>query len=108
MRTSAPAVDPPSSSNTSPRRPRTGEHSPTGGPGSSNGNICVSGQIGRHNAQAANSGQFGTIRIQVDLNNLPRPVGSAAVVSGETWHFQCWYREAASSNFTDGISLTFQ
>ena len=48
--------------------------------------------------------------IPVDLNNLPRPNGTVAVQAGETWNFQCWYRDknpGTTSNFTDGVSVLF-
>ena len=32
-----------------------------------------------------------------------------AVVAGDTWHFQAWYRDTGNANnFTDAISITFQ
>ena len=38
--------------------------------------------------------------------------GAVAVVAGETWNFQGWHRDAvggsATSNFTQGVSVTFQ
>ena len=34
-----------------------------------------------------------------------------AIMAGDTWHFQGWYRDtpagAGSSNFTNGLSVTF-
>jgi hypothetical protein len=34
------------------------------------------------------------------------------VLAGQTWNFQCWFRDAvggvATSNFTDGLSILFQ
>ena len=41
---------------------------------------------------------------------MPTPVGAQAVLPGDTWHFQCWYRDAnpgVTSNFSDGLSITF-
>ncbi len=42
---------------------------------------------------------------------MPQPAGPVAVVAGETRHFQCWFRDsvggAATSNFSDGLSLLF-
>ena len=39
------------------------------------------------------------------------PTGPVAVTAGETWHFQCWFRDvagsAATSNFSDGLRITF-
>ncbi len=32
-----------------------------------------------------------------------------AVLPGETWNFQCWYRDAGgTNNFTDVVSVLFQ
>jgi hypothetical protein len=31
-----------------------------------------------------------------------------SVLPGETWHFQAWFKDGASSNFTDGLSVLFQ
>ena len=53
----------------------------------------------------------GSIRIPVELGQLPRPGGFAAVMAGETWHFQAWHRDAvggsATSNFTNGLQVQF-
>ncbi|MCP3919935.1 MAG: hypothetical protein GY711_30770 [bacterium] len=79
-------------------------------PGGSRGNLCIVGAIGRFNAQIQNSGLFGTFCIDVDLTSVPQPVGSVAVQVGETWNFQCWYRDndpGPTSNFTDAVTMTF-
>ncbi|MCP3918934.1 MAG: hypothetical protein GY711_25590 [bacterium] len=75
-------------------------------PGSS-GIICLSGNIGRYNAPAnIIMGPSGTIG--VDLTSIPVNPPQAAV-AGETWNFQCWYRDAGNtSNFTDGLMIAFQ
>lgn len=77
-------------------------------PGNSTGNLCLSGNIGRFNAQIQNSGPGGSISILVDLTALP--VNPAqAVLPGQTWNFQGWFRDVGStSNLTDGLSVTFQ
>jgi hypothetical protein len=77
------------------------------------GNLCLSGSIGRVvGGQILNSGFFGGFATDVDLTSLPQPAGAVAVMSGETWHFQAWFRDAiggqATSNFTDGWQITFQ
>ena len=78
-------------------------------PGGSAGNLCISGAIGRHSAQAANSGTSGSISVGIDLTAIPRPSGGpVAVQPGETWYFQGWFRDSGTSNFTDGIAITFQ
>ena len=79
-------------------------------PGSS-GNLCLSGGIGRHVKQVGNTGGAGELIIDVNLTALPRPNGTHSVVAGETWNFQCWFRDdqgGPTSNFTDGIEIVFQ
>jgi len=80
-------------------------------PPGSNGNLCLSGGIGRHVKQIANSGAAGELSIMLDLTNLPRPNGSHTVLAGETWNFQCWFRDnqgGPTSNFTEGLEILFQ
>ena len=36
---------------------------------------------------------------------LVNPTGPVQV--GETWHFQCWYRDVGTSNFTDAVAVSF-
>ena len=84
------------------------------GPGGSQGNLCLGGTIGRFVAagQITNSGPPGEIRLPIDLAQFPQPSGFVPVQPGETWHFTAWFRDsaggAATSNFSDGASLTFQ
>ncbi|MCP3915703.1 MAG: hypothetical protein GY711_09120 [bacterium] len=77
-------------------------------PGSS-GIICLSGNIGRYN-QIVNIIQGPTGSIPIDLTAIPvNP--PTAVQPGDTWNFQCWYRDlnpTLTSNFTDGVAVTFQ
>lgn len=78
-------------------------------PGGSDGNLCLGGGIGRFNGpgELFNTGDFPSTSLDLDLNAIPTPSGDVAVQPGETWHFQCWFRDGASSNFTDGIAITF-
>ena len=86
----------------------------TTNPGGSQGNLCLSGAIGRYvgPGQIQNSGTAGEISLALDLNQIPQPTGFVSVAAGDTWNFQCWYRDAvggvATSNFTDGLSVDFQ
>ncbi len=77
-------------------------------PPGSQGFICLSGNIGRYN-QVANIIQGPTGFIQLNLTSIPvNP--PQAVIPGDTWNFQCWYRDSnpgPTSNFTDGVSITF-
>jgi len=79
-------------------------------PGSS-GKPCLGGGIGDHAKLKANSGPAGKLVISVDLTALPRPGGGThSVLAGETWNFQCWFRDnqgGPTSNFTDGIEIVF-
>ncbi len=76
-------------------------------PPNSNGFICLSGAIGRHN-QPGLVGFGPTISIQVDLTAVPTPSGFVAVNPGETWNWQCWYRDIGNTNnFSDGLEVQF-
>ena len=79
----------------------------------SQGALCVVGLPGRFNrhGQILSSGFSGTLRFVVNLGSIPTPSGFTAVVPGQTWNFQAWYRDAnptVTSNFTDAVSITFQ
>ena len=77
-------------------------------PGSS-GFLCLGGAIGRFTSQVQNSGPEGVISIAVDLTALPQPTGPVAVMPGDTWNFQCWYRDVGNTNnFTDAVEIMFQ
>ncbi|MCP3918115.1 MAG: hypothetical protein GY711_21410 [bacterium] len=82
-----------------------GSFSPPG----SQGVLCLSGSIGRYN-QLTNVivGPSGSLRVDLTALPLSPPV---AVAPGQTWRFQCWYRDLnpqPTSNFTDAVALTFQ
>jgi FG-GAP repeat len=80
------------------------------GPGGSQGNLCLSGPIGRFVQDVANSGPLGRLVLEVDISALPLnpPHG---VAPGETWRFQAWFRDVnpgPTSNFTDGVAVSFR
>ena len=79
--------------------------------GGSFGNLCLAGTPGRFQQQIQNSGAGGTFSIPVDLAAIPQPTGTIAVVAGDTYFFQAWFRDVqggqAGSNFTDGFEITF-
>jgi YVTN family beta-propeller protein len=80
-------------------------------PAGSQGNLCLGGSVGRFNTLAQNSGSNGTIQIEVDTLNLPSVPTSVAILPGDTWSFQLWYRDAnpgVTSNFTDRLTVTFE
>jgi len=80
--------------------------------GASNGNLCLSGTIGRFNrpGEIQLSGPSGLFALDVDLGSVPNGAVTASVQSGETWYFQAWHRELGglASNFTEGRAVTFQ
>jgi hypothetical protein len=83
-------------------------------PGGSLGVLCLGGAIGRYTGagQILNTGATNSFSLALNLNQTPTPTGLVAVVAGETWNFQAWHRDAvggvAVSNFTNGLSVTFQ
>ncbi|MCP3916044.1 MAG: hypothetical protein GY711_10850 [bacterium] len=78
-------------------------------PPSSQGNLCLAGNVGRFN-QAPDVIQGPSGSILVNLGSIPvNP--PRAVLPGETWNFQCWYRDlnpGQTSNFTDAVTIQFQ
>lgn len=80
-------------------------------PGGSMGNLCLGGghPIGRHNAASdiRNSGFSGSFEVPVDLTQVPSLPNSSTIMPGQGWHFQVWYRDGASSNFTSAVQVVF-
>ena len=83
-------------------------------PGGSDGNLCLAGSIGRFvgPGQVLNSGTEGRVSLGLDLAGHPTPTGFVPVLPGETWFYQCWYRDStggqATSNFSNGWSITYR
>lgn len=90
---------------------RTVGFSPGAG-GTSNGNICLGGAIGRYNAagQILTTGSTGEISLVLNLAATPEGGSIVSVTSGQSWHFQAWHRDGTGlgSNFTDGLQIDFQ
>ena len=83
----------------------------TPNPGGSQGVLCLGAPIARFNANVlVVSG--GQVNLAVDLTAVPLPPSfSHSVMPGESWNFQLWYRDTnpgATSNFSDGLAVTFQ
>lgn len=79
----------------------------------SQGTLCVIGDIGRGvGGGIVNAGSLGVFEIAVDLTTMPQGSGFVSVMPGDTWHFQAWHRDVnggqVTSNFTDGVAVTFQ
>ena len=82
-------------------------------PGGSTGNLCLGGSIGRYvgPGQVQNTGTVGSFSLVLNLNQTPSPTGFVAISTGQTWNFQAWHRDqiagTATSNFTDGLEISF-
>ncbi|MFT4648200.1 MAG: hypothetical protein ACI9X4_001422 [Glaciecola sp.] len=78
-------------------------------PAGSDGNICLGGQLARFNQPSLirNSGATGEFSASIDLTSVPTNPAQP-VLAGQTWSFQCWHRDGVTSNFTDGVSISFQ
>ncbi len=78
-------------------------------PPGSQGFLCLSGNIGRY-SQASQVIQGPSGDLNVDLAAIPVNPAQAAM-AGETWNFQCWYRDnnpGPTSNFTNGARVIFE
>ncbi len=83
-------------------------------PGGSEGNLCLGGSIGRFvgPGQVQNAGTAAAVALQFDLTQTPTPNGFVSIAAGETWNFQCWFRDTGSmgqavSNFSNGLEVMF-
>lgn len=74
------------------------------------GYVCVGNPLSRFNGpgQVGNTGSTGTIGLDVNTQSIPLPSGATLVLTaGTTYRFQCWYRDGATSNLTDAVSVLF-
>ncbi|MCP3919584.1 MAG: hypothetical protein GY711_28955 [bacterium] len=75
-------------------------------PPGSQGRLCIAGTIGRHSRPGEIfQGPVGTPG--VDLGALPT-TPMTAVMSGDTWSFQAWFRDGSQNNFTDAVQVLFR
>jgi hypothetical protein len=86
----------------------------TSNPAGSEGILCLGGSVGRYvgPGQIRFSGASQSIRIYLDKDSVPQPLGFVSFLPGETWNFQAWHRDTVNgtptSNFTDAVSLNIQ
>ena len=81
-------------------------------PGGSFGDLCIAGPtVGRFLGYVLNSGSTGEVSFSPDLTAFPTPMGTEAVMPGDTRYFQYWYRDSVFgfpvSNFSSAMRLTF-
>jgi hypothetical protein len=74
-----------------------------------NGFVCVGNSgTGLHRLQPVAANGAGFLVFPVDYGALP-PGG--AIAAGQTWNFQCWYRDPLGNpstfDFSDGLSIAF-
>jgi hypothetical protein len=75
----------------------------------SQGNICLSGTIGRYTSQIGQSTSAGLFTRSLGTSNIP-VIPPANINPGETWYYQLWHRDfnpTPTSNFSRGIAITF-
>lgn len=80
-------------------------------PGGSQGNLCLGGAIGRYSGNVLGSGAAGSFSLGIDPSSTPTPTGSVTIAAGQTWHYQCWHRDAnpqVTSNFTGAVGVTYR
>ncbi|MCP3919383.1 MAG: hypothetical protein GY711_27925 [bacterium] len=75
-------------------------------PPTSNGILCVVGNVGRFDSlHRIIRGPSDSADIGLSLIDVNPPL---AIQAGETWNFQCWYRDVGNTNnFTDAVELLF-
>ena len=77
-------------------------------PGGSAGNLCIASfEIGRYAGNVLNSGATGTVSLDLDLTLTPSPTALLTVSAGDVRYWQYWFRDGASSNFTDAVRISF-
>jgi hypothetical protein len=89
----------------------------------SNGMLCLGAPVGRYAPAAGGAlnsiGQFDGAGVMQNLAGtstagsgydvfatLPTPPGGS-IMSGDTWYFQCWYRDGNRSNLSNVAAVTF-
>lgn len=81
-------------------------------PGGSDGRLCIaSSAMGRH-LQQVYLGTAGTFSAPLNLTAMPNGPSVRAVLAGETWYWQCWYRDPqlgpGRSNFSAALGVAFE
>lgn len=78
-------------------------------PPGSQGNLCLTGDIGRFNTSILSTGPTGAFQMTIDTSILPF-AANQAVLPGESLNFTAWFRDnnpGPTSNFTDVLRAGF-
>ncbi|MCP3916392.1 MAG: hypothetical protein GY711_12615 [bacterium] len=74
-------------------------------PFGSEGFLCLMGNIGRlRGVEQVVQGPAESALVDLTAPPVHPP---EAVMSGDTWNFQCWYRDGTTSSFSDGLRVLF-
>ena len=80
-------------------------------PSGSRGILCIGGAIGRHKGNLVFTGTAGQATFPVDLTAIPTPTVPRAILAGDTYFFQAWYRDfeagVSINNFSDAVEMSF-
>jgi len=91
--------------------------------GTVGGQVCISGTdviYGRHvrTGELFTTDGTGAASLTLDLTDIPNPRNGiswpnagnnvTAILAGETWYWQAWYRVTGGSEFSDAIGVTFR
>ena len=71
--------------------------------------LCLGGTVGRMLTSLAQIPGSGSLTHAVNLAALERPGGLVSVLAGETWYFQCWFRDGGGvTGFSGGLGVEFR
>lgn len=70
--------------------------------------LCLGGAVGRDTAHPFVADGAGAATRRLSLASLPLPGGPIAAEPGDSLNFQLWYRDAASSAFSEALAVTFR
>lgn len=83
--------------------------------GNSEGALCVQTSLAqfRGPGEVMPASASGSACLHLDLNAIPTPLGSTAASPGDTFTFQCWYRDQSATgspttNTTNAVEITFE
>ncbi|QDV06137.1 hypothetical protein Poly30_16420 [Planctomycetes bacterium Poly30] len=79
------------------------------------GNLCLGASVARFAGpgEVLSAGSAGDACLHVDLNAIPSSSGAVAATAGDTFTFQCWYRDhdglgATTTNLTNAVEVLFR